>query len=47
MYHSPDLYFALCPGRKGEFETAQTDPACKAAHTPSLGCDEENLSGRS
>lgn len=31
---------------KDEFEIVQRDRVCKAVHTPSLDCDEENLSGR-
>lgn len=45
--HLPDQYFALCLEMKDEFGIAQRGPVCRARHIPSLGCGEENLSGRS
>lgn len=44
--HLPDQYFALYPEMKDEFEIVRRDLFCKAVHTPSLDCGEENLSGR-
>lgn len=45
--HLPGQYFAWYPEMKDEFETVQRDLVCKEVHTPSLDCDEENLSGKS
>lgn len=43
----PDLYSALYPGMRGEFEIAQRDPAYIAGHTLNWGYDGGNLLSRS